>query len=326
MRLKVQTIDYREWKDSVEITNAECRVVVVPAIGRIMHYGFRDGENMLWENFALAGARLPDPDTASFPGSAEWLNFGGDKVWPMEQAQWLAVNGRAWPPDPWFDGAPHEVRLTPHGCVINGPVSRFNGCRSVREIGLAASGTALSIRQRIEKIRPVPSEAGGPLRFTNWNVTQIRRPERVLFPAKPRDPGGSWYHDYVFEGESASGCLGKRPEARGETGVFTPDPVRSLKIGADTDGWLAGLAGEALMVERFERVPGAAYPDGGLTVAAYSCPDYAELEIMSPMEPLGLGQSLCFDIAWGLTALSASSAEERLEEAVGVLAGTRRGA
>ncbi|MDM7926368.1 MAG: hypothetical protein QUS35_10165, partial [bacterium] len=195
--MRVRAIEYRGWKDSVEIVNADCRVVVVPAIGRILHYGFRDGENVLWENPALSGIRQRDPDSVSFPAAAEWLNFGGDKVWPMEQARWPAVNGRAWPPDPWFDGAPHEVRLTPDGCVITGPVSRFNGGRSVREIGLADSGTALSIRQRIEKIRPVPVEGEGPLRFTNWNVTQIRKPERILFPAAPRDPSGSWFHDYV---------------------------------------------------------------------------------------------------------------------------------
>ncbi len=310
----------------MEIANPECRVVVVPAIGRIMHYGFRDGENMLWENPALLGIRPPDPGDGHLHGNADWLNFGGDKVWPMEQTRWPAVNGSAWPPDPWFDGAPHGFRLTQDGCVITGPVSRFNGGRSVREIGLAASGTVLSIRQRIEKIRPVPSEAGGPLRFTNWNVTQIRKPERILFPAAPRNPSGSWFHDYVFEGESASGCLGKRPAARGAMGVFTPDPVRSLKIGADTDGWLAGLAGETLIVERFERVPDVVYPDGGLTVAAYSCPDYAELEIMSPMEPLGPGQSLSFDIAWELAALSAPSGEERLDEAAGILSRMRTGA
>ncbi|MBN2201591.1 hypothetical protein JW777_06550 [bacterium] len=59
--VSVQFIEYHGWRDSVDIRNAECRVVVVPAIGRIMHYGFRDGENMLWENPALSGIRLPDP-------------------------------------------------------------------------------------------------------------------------------------------------------------------------------------------------------------------------------------------------------------------------
>ncbi len=326
VRLKIQTIEYRGWKDSVEILNVDCRVVVVPAIGRIMHYGFRDAENMLWENPALSGIRLPDPDTGSFPGTMEWMNFGGDKVWPMEQGRWSAVNGSAWPPDPWFDGAAHTARLTPEGCVITGPVSRFNGGRSVREIRLAASGTRLSIRQRIEKMMPVPAVAGGPVLFTNWNVTQVRRPERILFPAVPRDPSGPWFHDYVFEGASASDRARKWPGPGEGTGIFTPDPVRSLKIGADTEGWLAGLVGEDLIVERFERVPDAAYPDGGLTVAAYSCPEYAELEIMSPLRPLTPGDTLLFDIEWELTTLSSVSGEERLEEAVGVLTGMKPGA
>jgi hypothetical protein len=324
--LKVRTFQYHGWKDSVEITNADCRVVVVPEIGRILHYGFRDGDNVLWENPALSGIRLPDPGAGAFPGTTEWLNFGGDKVWPMEQGRWQAVNGSAWPPDPWFDGAPHVFRPLPDGCVITSPVSRFNGGRSVREIRLAASGTRLTVRQRIEKIRPVPSDASGPLSFTNWNVTQIRRPDCILFPAVPGDPSRPWFHDYIFEGVSASDCVRKRPGPGKKTCVFTPDPVRPLKIGADADGWVAGLSGLNLMVERFERFPEAAYPDGGLTIAAYSCPDYAELEVMSPMAALGPGETLTFDISWELSELSSASEAERLEEAIGILTQMRPGA
>jgi hypothetical protein len=324
--LKVRTIEYHGWKDSVEITNPDCRVVVVPAIGRILYYGFRDGENNLWENPALTGSRLPDPGAGSFPGTMEWMNFGGDKVWPMEQGRWQAVNGSAWPPDPWFDGAPHEFRPLLDGCVITGPTSRFNGSRSVREIRLAASGTRLSVRQRIEKIRPVPSEASGPMLFTNWNVTQIRRTDRILFPAGLPQPTRPWFHDYVFEGQSASGRVLKRPGPGRETGIFTPDPVRSMKIGADADGWVAGLVGSNLMIERFERFPDAAYPDGGLTIAAYACPEYAELEVMSPMVPLGPGETLTFNISWDLADLSSASETERLEEAIGSLTRMRPGA
>jgi hypothetical protein len=308
----VRFVEYKGWKNAVEIVNADCRVVVVPEIGRIMHYGFADGENLLWENPELAGRRLPAVVFGSERKSHEWMNFGGDKVWPLEQGLWPAVNGAGWPPDPWFDGAEHACRPLDDGCAIRGPVSLWNGGRSVREIRLAPAGTRLDIRQRIEKDRPVPA---GPVPFTNWNVTQIAKPDRILLPARPRDPSRKRFHDYAFEGRSAADCLALRPGPGGEMGIFAPDPAASMKFGADADGWLAGLVGRTLIVERFKRKPDGEYPDGGLTVAAYACPDYAELEVMSPKTPLEPGQSLSFDIAWELDVLSEGPIEDRLDEA-----------
>ena len=44
-QVTVEEIEYEGWANSIEIANPEVRVVVVPAIGRIMHYGFVGGEN-----------------------------------------------------------------------------------------------------------------------------------------------------------------------------------------------------------------------------------------------------------------------------------------
>ena len=42
-------------------------------------------------------------------------NFGGDKVWPNQQSEFVKINGHSWPPDHAFDGAVHEVELLPEG-------------------------------------------------------------------------------------------------------------------------------------------------------------------------------------------------------------------
>ena len=46
-QVTVEEIEYEGWARSIEIANPDVRLVVVPAIGRIMHYGFVGGENIL---------------------------------------------------------------------------------------------------------------------------------------------------------------------------------------------------------------------------------------------------------------------------------------
>ena len=58
--VEVSTIEYEGWQGAVEIKNAEVRLVVVPSIGRIMHYGFADGQNILWSDPQFHGQVLPD--------------------------------------------------------------------------------------------------------------------------------------------------------------------------------------------------------------------------------------------------------------------------
>ena len=85
--VKVEKVDYLGWKDAIEINNGEVKLIVVPAIGRIMHYSYLDGDNILWSDPQFHGKVLPKgmPDIDE-EGNFAWTNFGGDKVWPNEQS------------------------------------------------------------------------------------------------------------------------------------------------------------------------------------------------------------------------------------------------
>ena len=145
-QVTVEEVEYEGWANSIEIANPDVRVVVVPAIGRIMHYGFVGGENILWSDPELHGQVLPDGQpNVDEEDQYVWTNFGGDKVWPNQQSEFVKINGHSWPPDHAFDGAVHEVELLPDGVVISSPVSEYNGARSVREIRLAEQGTRVEI-------------------------------------------------------------------------------------------------------------------------------------------------------------------------------------
>ena len=86
--------------DTVCLSNRYVSLQIVPSIGgRVMAYGLGK-ENVLWVNPGLAGKAPP----ASGVGPAgEWLNYGGDKLWPAPQG-W--DNAEQWPgPPDAFRGA-----------------------------------------------------------------------------------------------------------------------------------------------------------------------------------------------------------------------------
>jgi len=307
----VREITYRGWDNAVEITSEEARVVVVPAIGRIMFYGPIDGDNVLWENPAFFGKTLPPGQPYTENGSVIWANFGGDKVWPTEQSDFPAINDRSWPPDHWFDGSTHDAELLNMGVRLTGPVSDYCGARSVREITLAKDGTVLTISQRIEKAKSARKRSVEPISYTIWNVTQIRSPEAALI--KLNANSRFQQRHYLF-----SSAAGARFTVQGDAGIFVPDPAASLKMGADSDGWVGAVIGDVAIGEFFQFQADAAYPDNGLSAEIYTSPEYTELELLSPLKRLALGEKMDYTITWDLYRLpsSANSTSKRIDAAV----------
>jgi len=298
--VRVRTVAWNGWTGAVELVNAETRLVVVPAIGRIMHYSFADGENVLWTDPALYGATTPTNGPArDAAGNPAWVNFGGDKVWANQQDEFASINGYAWPPDPWFDGARQDSRLLPDGVVLTSPVSDFNGARCVREIRLAATGTRVTIEQTIEKVRTGRRPELEPVRYTVWNVTQIRPPEQILFPLRADSVFTNGFR--IYEGDPQATANFRAEDG---VGLFRPDATGvSQKAGADGTPWLAAIVGDTVIAEFFRREEGRPYPDGGAGAKIYTCNDYTELELLSPLLPLKPGERLCHTIAWELHRL-----------------------
>ena len=58
--VSIERTEYKGWVDAVHLNNGEVELVVVPQIGRIMHYGFIGDENILWLDPETHGTVLPD--------------------------------------------------------------------------------------------------------------------------------------------------------------------------------------------------------------------------------------------------------------------------
>jgi len=296
----VHKINYNGWKEAIEIKNNSTQVVVVPAIGRIMFYGFKDGPNLLWNDPTFYGRTLPPNQPYTVNGRVQWANFGGDKVWPTEQADFPKINDRSWPPDHWFDGQAHTYEILENGVRITSPVSDYCGARGIREIKLGLEGSRLTIEQIIEKVKPARKSSVEPISYTIWNVTQIVSPVVALFNLNPNSKFLNKY--YSFPNNPPKNFV-----VEDQVGLFVPDPVQSQKAGADSDEWLAAIIGNTVISEFFSLEPEREYPDGGLSAEVYTCSEYTELELLSPLKQLSVGQSLTHTIHWDLYALPATA-------------------
>ena len=58
--VSIERVKYKSWIYRFHLNKGEFELVVVPQIGRIMHYGFIGDENILWLDPETHGTVLPD--------------------------------------------------------------------------------------------------------------------------------------------------------------------------------------------------------------------------------------------------------------------------
>jgi len=306
-------VEYHGWKGALELNNGIVRLVVVPEVGRIMHYGFVNSTNVLWIDPMHAGQVNTNNGPAIVEGKPAWIAYGGDRIWPTEEDRFEQVNGARRPPDYFFDGLPWESRIEKDAIVIVSPVSRFCGAQVTRRISLARDSARVIIQQTLAKMQPGRRREIEPIPLTLWNISTIRLPEQILFPLNAHSRFKNQIFVPVWPDTPNHGAENIRREKG--LGVFLPNRV-DQKVGADAPGWIAGIVDDSVFVEFFEFDSKANYPDGGTSVAAYFNPDIGELECLSPLVRMKLGETLRHTIWWDLGKVSPGTTEERRIQAV----------
>jgi hypothetical protein len=207
---------YAGWSDAWRLENEEVEAVIVPAVGRVMSFRFRNGENVFWEDLSLRG-RSGDPT------GKEWVNFGGDKTWPAPEAEWKDYTKHLdWMPPAGFDGRPATVRVEGDVIVLTSPIDPSYGIRAVRRIALHENEPVMTIETTYERLSGSPSKIGV------WVITQFRDPVAVYvpFPVRSAFPKGHFiFRDKPWPQLTVVGSLLK----------LTRDPRTNHKLGSDAD-------------------------------------------------------------------------------------------
>jgi hypothetical protein len=302
-QVRVRAVDHRGWKGSVELTNGDLRVVVVPAIGRVMHVGLAGGPNLLWENPALAGKTLSGQPLLE-KGQPAWANFGGDRVWPSEEAWFPKLNGAPRPPDSWIDGSACESALLEDGVRLECPVSPLCGARAVRTIRLAPNGRRVMLVQRLEKKQLARQRELEPVPLTLWGITQVQPPEQSLLSLARVSRYPARFFPFKWADVPDNDPAGHF-SIEGDVGVFLTDAKLPQKVGADSPRWVAAIVGDTVLARAFRYEPGREYPDGGTSATVYTSPELAELETLSPLARLRVGESIEHRVDWHVQPLPA---------------------
>jgi hypothetical protein len=268
------------------ITDGRTEAIIVPQIGRIMSYGRVGGPNLLWN--------APTPQGIDWG----WKNYGGDKNWLAPQSDWPVSQGKGWPPDPAFDGQPHEVEILSGGKVrLTSPLSESSGMRFVRTIYFADNGEMVIEQTAIK-------EKGAAIRAAIWNITQTAPGQAVFLPLSTESAYKKGYLQLQGK-ESPENFEAVKPN------LLRVTPTKEgggAKIGVDAPvSGIASVSDGVAFVQRAAK-PAGKYPDGtnaaGLPVEfyIYSNPKlfYYEMELLGPLKNFSPGGKSTHTLRWSL--------------------------
>jgi hypothetical protein len=321
----VRPSHYRGWK-TLEMSNRLVQLQVAPQIGgRVIQFALGNYE-YFFVNPELSGK---EPPPSGLGSAGEWLNYGGEKLWPAPQG-W--DNAQQWPgpPDAVLDGSPHEgqIKSAADGrrvIRLQSPKDPRTGIQFSRTLEIHEGSTCVNFAAEMLNIDTKPR------RWGIWSVVQQDAADRSgpgydknLRVFCPMNPESLWPKGY----EIMFGLAGNP--------AFQPDPARGLmqvhyqhrvgKVGLDSaSGWLATVHGSTgrVFVQRFQYFPAKKYPDNasveiwlhgpGEYVAAgkiekleddpRKCPCLIETELLSPLATLKPGERFTFAYAWAAAAL-----------------------
>ncbi|MGE5610861.1 MAG: DUF4380 domain-containing protein [Bacillota bacterium] len=322
---EIKQTTYKGWA-STALTNSLIEVHVVPAIGgRVIQLKLGSFE-YLWVNDHLAG-KLPPP-TGLGP-NGEWLNYGGDKLWPAPQG-WSGDHEWPGPPDAILDGSPHACTiLTPTGPQaalelksLPDPRSGIQFSRVIRVFDNAAHVSFYSTMKNIDN---------RPRQWAIWQVTQLNASAKNKLGYNPEIRSYSPINPAsIFpRGYTETFGLVNNPSFKSDpkAGLVIANYKRLVgKIGMDNSaGWLATVDGTAgyAFVERFTYFPGKKYPDNtsatlwmngvgqivtGDKIAEskddpIETPPLVESEILSPLAYLKPGETYSYQSDWYVTKI-----------------------
>jgi hypothetical protein len=289
--------------DSIDLKNDLVELQVVPEIGgRVIQYKLGD-YGFFWVNEQLAGI---EPPASGVGPNGEWLNYGGDKLWPAPQG-WS--NEQQWPgpPDPVLDGGPYTAEITrengaPVTIRLTSKKDKRSGIQFSRMIKIFDGTTHVSIDATMKNVDTKPR------RWGIWAHTQFDAGSRHgngynknYMGYCPLNPDSIYRKGYnVMFGLVNN--LSYKPDY--ENAMMRVHYQRKVgKIGLDSHAgwsvefWMNGL-GELVEGDRIIKMPEDPKDN----------PYVFESEVLSPYAAIDPGESYTFHYDWYAAKISSGSA------------------
>ena len=296
--IQIKTITYKGWKNAVEISNLEIKLIVIPETGRIIFFGFLNGENLFYENKELAGVEFKVGEYFTSNSQKQAPNVGGNRVLPCSEEYHHLITDSRHIPDPFINASCYSVTFLSNGVVLESPISSLLGIQIKRSITISKEGTGVDIQQELVKIQVAKNTVLEEIPLTIWSLSKIKTPN-VSF--------SSIVQNSIF---TNGFMISKWPDAKNyaEINASVKNTILSLnssdefpqKIGLDARKWVAGYLKDTLFVEQFSFDKKATYPDNGTSVTIFGNHLFTELECLSPESSLSIGEKITYNLSWSL--------------------------
>jgi hypothetical protein len=277
----VRELIYGDYGRCIELSNKTVSLLVTVDLGpRIIRYGFVDKKNVL-----LEGVHLCVPACGG-----EWRLYGGHRLWSSPEE---------FPRTYYPDNTPVEWEKVENGIRVYYAAEPWVQVEKEMVITLSHSGTKVQILHRLinKNAWPVELAAWGitcmapggmeivPVFRENVHFSEGSKGSRILVLwayTDMSDPRVYWGNRYIT--------------LRHDKDIHEP-----IKFGIfNKHGWGAYLNEGYLFIKRYMQIPGAVYPDHGVSYETYASDEYLELECLSPLEKLKPECSVSLEEEWEL--------------------------
>jgi hypothetical protein len=316
---KIESTVFEGWQ-AKEISNSWLKVVIVPQLGgRVMQVVF-DGHSYLFVNPEYKGQYFPPLKEGE---KKRWINYGGDKVWPLPEGN---EDEHHWPGplSDVLDDGEYKLQVlsesTSCSVKLDGPPDTRTGLQYSREIMLSTDSPEIKFHTMMKNSsqRQIEWSMQTVTQYDTADAKRANGYNKEFWAFAPVNPKSIYLEKYHVR----SG-LADDPSFSVRDGWFRLHwlPLMNEVWLDSPDGWIAVVDGSSryAMVERFTFYPEAEYP-GKASVIFYKNGStmeidregrpaltsnqsdaklkYMEAELNSPMVSLAAGQSYAMDTQW----------------------------
>lgn len=294
--MKIETIKFCGWKDCIQITSGDFRIVATTEVGpRIIGAFLGNSENLLYVN----------PETAGKKGGKKWDGIGGHRLWhsPEEMPRTYTI-----------DNFKINYKTTRNSVIFYQPADSLSGIEKSMEI-IPGKKDMFRIVHTLTNRNAWKIECGV------WAITMMAPGGVGIFPMPqgnkkallPNISFSFWPYNNMADGRCTIGS--KYTLVKQDRSIKNP-----LKIGYNCeDGWIAYQNMGVTFIKKFEHMVDGEYPDNGCSAECYTNDKMQEMETLSPFCELEPGESVSYTEEWHALALNspAVTSEKDAEKVFG---------
>ena len=279
----MEIIQYLGFENCIRLTNGEIEIIASTDFGpRILAYNFIGSENVLGIH--------QDAEVKTELGT--FKPYGGHRLWIAPENMPKTYTPDNSPVEYFFDDSKNSLRLVQ-------PLEQISNTQKEFTITLGKTGSGVSIDHKITNLGEKEIE------ISAWALTVMRGGGEVFIPNEPFAPYGDEtllpvrnLSVWSYTNLSDSRWLFDSNFIRLKVEADKPEPQ---KIGVlNKQGRLKYKLENVEFTKNFKYKKTAVYPDMNSNVEVYTAGSFVEIETLSPLKNLSLGDKIEYSEKWNL--------------------------